>query len=214
MARDHLRRTAPETKTTDINRLSLLQGARIVVVDIPKAKTTVKPTAWSATLSGMLGTLHAAVHQRRINQQGQRPSRPGSNRVHLIEDAHSARQSEEAFVHMDEEYVLDELSSPSGKKEWFQELSVDSRLISFKLKKCNVLPVEHFKKLPPGRRRLRPYRPKAKSYGANDRYLCCQYLYVVGVYTGKVVPRRQTYIVEFVVVHEPGSAANSGPRVV
>lgn len=63
---------------------------------------------------------------------------------------------------------------------------------------CNVLPNESFRKLPSHRRRLRP-GPAVRSCGAKDGFLR-----VMGLHTAKVTHKGRVYVVDFVVVDEPG----------
>ena len=98
-------------------------------------------------------------------------------------------------------YVTHQLHTGPGKSEWFQKLSVDGVDVDFKLDSgatCNILPYESFVRLPPNRRRLRP-GPPVRSYGAKDGYLN-----VLGLHTSKLVYRGAIFIVDFVVVNEPG----------
>ena len=104
-------------------------------------------------------------------------------------------------------FVAHELQSASGKSEWFQQLSVDGVAVDFKLDSgatCNILPHESFLRLPPCRRRLRP-GPPVRSYGARNGFLN-----VMGLHTSKIVHRGLVFVVDFVVVDEPGQPAIFG----
>ena len=103
---------------------------------------------------------------------------------------------------IDEDYfVAHEIQSTSGGSEWFQQLSVDGVSVNFKLDSgatCNILPNESFLHLPSRHRRLRP-GPSVRSYGAKDGFLR-----VLGLHTAKVIHKGDVFIVDFVVVDEPG----------
>ncbi|XP_045028011.1 uncharacterized protein LOC123471141 [Daphnia magna] len=98
-------------------------------------------------------------------------------------------------------YVSHEITSSSGGSEWYQQLSVDGVLVKFKLDSgatCNILPYESFERLPTNRRHLRP-GPVVRSYRSKDGLLN-----VLGVHTAKVVHKGAVFVVDFVVVDEPG----------
>jgi hypothetical protein len=104
-----------------------------------------------------------------------------------------------------EEYVLHELHHERrvapGDSEWSENLMVDGVTVKVKLDSgasCNVMPQEVFQRLPVTRRRLRP-GPRLRRYGATNGYLS-----VLGVHTTKVVVNGTVYVVDFVVVYQPG----------
>jgi hypothetical protein len=104
-----------------------------------------------------------------------------------------------------EEYVLHELHHERrvapGDSEWSENLMVDGVTVKVKLDSgasCNVMPQEVFQRLPVKRRRLRP-GPRLRRYGATNGYLS-----VLGVHTTKVVVNGTVYVVDFVVVYQPG----------
>ncbi|XP_046459591.1 uncharacterized protein K02A2.6-like isoform X4 [Daphnia pulex] len=98
-------------------------------------------------------------------------------------------------------YVSHSLTSSGGESEWRQEVTVDGVKVNFKLDSgatCNILPYESFSRLPKTRRCLRP-GPIVRSYRSQDGLLR-----VLGLHTAKVVHRGALFVIDFVVVDEPG----------
>ncbi len=143
-------------------------------------------------------------------QQSSQPSQPASGaRVHAVDGETQwigdVDRGGTAMTHprsVEEDYfVAHEIHSAYGGSEWFQPLSVDGVEVNFKLDSgatCNVLPNESFLRLPSHRRRLRP-GPTLRSYGAKGGCLR-----VIGLHTAKVISKGDCFIVDFVVVDEPG----------
>ncbi|XP_046640221.1 uncharacterized protein K02A2.6-like [Daphnia pulicaria] len=98
-------------------------------------------------------------------------------------------------------YVSHALTSSGNESEWRQEVTVDGVKVNFKLDSgttCNILPYESFSRLPKTRRCLRP-GPIVRSYRSQDGLLR-----VLGLHTAKVVHRGALFVIDFVVVDEPG----------
>jgi hypothetical protein len=101
----------------------------------------------------------------------------------------------------DDYFISHALTSAGAGAEWRQQVTVDGVIIDFKLDSgatCNILPYESFIRLPKIRQRLRP-GPIVRSYRAQDGLLR-----VLGLHTAKVVHRGAVFVLDFVVVDEPG----------
>lgn len=101
----------------------------------------------------------------------------------------------------DDYFVNHALRSSSSGAESYQQLSLDGVDIKFKLDSgatCNILPLEFFNRMPKQRQRLHP-GPIVRSYGAKDGPLK-----VLGLYATKLSHLGATFVVDFVVVDEPG----------
>jgi len=104
-------------------------------------------------------------------------------------------------------FVIHQLSEESSSSEWYEKLDLEGQQVNTKLDSgatCNVLPVSVLSRFPPERRRLRP-GPRVKSYGASQRWLK-----VLGLWTCKLRHRGKIWVVDFVVVDEPGQPAILG----
>ncbi|XP_045024072.1 uncharacterized protein LOC123469327 [Daphnia magna] len=98
-------------------------------------------------------------------------------------------------------YVSHAITSSGNDSEWRQEVTVDGVKVDFKLDSgatCNILPYESFAQLPKTRRCLRP-GPIVRSYRSQDGLLR-----VLGLHTAKVVHKGALFVIDFVVVDEPG----------
>jgi|LakMenEpi03Aug12_release.lakeMendotaPanAssembly.Ray.scaffolds.fasta_scaffold660991_2 hypothetical protein len=114
-----------------------------------------------------------------------------------IGDGIGTRSLEEYGTHE----VRHEQYMAPGDSEWRENLTLDGVKVKVKLDSgasCNVIPQEVFQRLPVKRRHLRR-GPRLRRYGATNGYLS-----VLGVHTTKVVVNGTVYVVDFVVVYQPG----------
>ncbi|XP_045034359.1 uncharacterized protein LOC123475560 [Daphnia magna] len=144
-------------------------------------------------------------------QMAPRHSQNPAARVHTVEEeTHWVGDVERGGTAMalprsiGEDYFISQAltsTSSGGGSEWRQQVTVDGVNINFKLDSgatCNVLPYESFIRLPKTSQRLRP-GPIVRSYRAQDGLLR-----VLGLHTAKVFHRGAVFVVDFVVVDEPG----------
>ena len=98
-----------------------------------------------------------------------------------------------------DQFFIAQLSFEKGK-EWFESLSLEGVSFAFKLDSgasCYVLPKQSFVHLPAGIQ-LKP-GPRVRNYGEKGGYL-----EVMGVATLKVEHKNKSFLLDFVVVDEPG----------